>query len=162
MPSYDNANGQVSSKLWKMYRADWVSMQVVEGVRIKQEDEWDEEAWQRQFNALPFMPGVDDAFIKQEEMSDEELWPPEVQQAPPRVSLSPEVRQPPARNLVRQRVLEPAWGGMEDLSRRTKITVVVGDNREYSLEAEYGIFCLGFGLGLVLVLVLVLLLLLCG
>jgi len=29
--------------------------------------------------------------------------------------------------------------GMEDLSRRTKITVVVGDNREYSLEAEYGI-----------------------
>jgi len=66
-----------------MHWADWVSTQVVEGVRIKQEDEWDEEAWQREYNALPFMPGVDDAFIKEEEVSDEEPWPPEVQQAPP-------------------------------------------------------------------------------
>jgi len=59
---------------------------------------------------------------------------------PPPVSLGLEVPQLPP-GLVRQqreRRVEPVRG-MEDLSRRTKITVVVGDNREYSLEAEYGI-----------------------
>jgi len=132
-----------------MHWADWVSTQVVEGVRIKQEDEWDEEAWQREYNALPFMPGVDDAFIKEEEVSDEEPWPPEVQQAPPPVLLRPEVPQPPPRSPVRQRRMELARG-MGDLNRRTKITVVLSDNQEYSLEAEYAIFCLGFGLVLVL------------
>lgn len=56
---------------------------------------------------------------------------------------------------VRQGRAQPAG-----LNGRTKVTVVVGDNREYSLEAEYGTFCLGFGLALVLAPVLLHLLLL--
>jgi hypothetical protein len=48
--------------------------------QVKEEDVWDEEGWQREFNALPFVQGVDDAIIKEEELSDEEPWPPQAHQ----------------------------------------------------------------------------------
>lgn len=130
-----------------MHRANLMPTQVVGGVQIKAEYFWDEEAWQNEFNALPFMPGVDDAYIKEEDLSDEEPWHPEVPQAP--------------LGLLRQREgsMEPARG-IGYLSRPTKITAVVDGKREYSLEAEYGIICIGFGLVLALVLVLMLVLVL--
>jgi hypothetical protein len=124
-----------------------VSTQVagIPNIRTKEEDNWDEAAWQRELDSHPFMPGVDDAKIKEEENSDEEPWPPAVPEAPRRqIRRSPKAA--PRHQIQRRRI------------HRTKITIVTGARRVYSLEAEYGILCLGFDLVAVVVVAVLLLL----
>jgi hypothetical protein len=91
------------------------------------------------------MSGVYNVKIKEEENLDDEPWPLAVPEAPRRqIRRSPEAA--PRHQIQRQRI------------HQTKITIVTGARRVYSLEAEYGILCLGFGLVAVVVVAVLLLL----